>query len=87
MRSMTRSLMLALQVALLRGTQIVVEDDQVGVRHGCRTDNLFHFAFANQRGGIGPIAALQDFAHQLCAGARRQLAQFSKRFFRPKEMR
>ena len=71
-----------LKVAQLRGRQIVVEEHQVGFGGGCYAGNLFHLAGADQRGRIGPGAALHQLGGNFAAGARHQFAKLRQRFFR-----
>ena len=71
-----------LDIALLRGRQIVIEKDQIR-RYGSRgSGNLLKLAPPDQRGRIGSIAALKKLANHLGAGARRQRAQLVERLFR-----
>src|ERR1039457_4447075 len=44
---------LLLQVALLSGRQVVVEDDQAGIRGLAQLRQLLHFALADEGGGFG----------------------------------
>ena len=69
------------QVALLRGRELVIEDNQVGRGGGHGAFQLFQFAAADERGGIGLLAALQDLAGDTGAGAGGQFAQLGHRFF------
>ena len=80
-RSRTRQGKRGLKVAQLRGRKVVVEEDQVGFGGCGDAGNLFHFAGADQRGGIGPGAALHEFGGDFAAGARDQLAKLGERFF------
>lgn len=67
-------------IALLGRTEIVIKQQNVGVHRRGRTRDLFQLARANQRGRIRPITALQNFSHDLGAGAFGQRAQFRQRF-------
>ena len=42
--------------------------------------DLFHFAGADERGGIGPRTALEHLGDHLPAGAQQQLAKLGERF-------
>ena len=57
-----------LKVAQLGGREIVVEEDQIGLGGGGDAGDLLHFAGADERGRIGPGAAL----HQLGGHLRRR---------------
>ena len=80
MRSMTRRWHDFLDIALLRRTEIVIEQKNVSVRRGCGARNFFELARANQRRRIGPVAPLQDLADHFCARALGQRAQLRERF-------
>ncbi len=67
-------------IALLRRTEIVIEEQHVGVDRGSRASNFFQLARANQRRRIGPVAPLQNLADHLRPGAFRQCTQFGQRF-------
>jgi hypothetical protein len=57
-------------IPLLRGGEVVIEQQEIGGDRSCRARNLFEFAFANQGGWIGPVAALQELARNLGTCAR-----------------
>ena len=82
MRSITRLCRIALDVALLRWREIVIEENQVGIGGSGRAGDLLQLAAADQRGRIGPVAPLQNFADDFGACAGRQRAQLVQRFFR-----
>jgi len=63
-------------IALLGRTEIVVEQENVGVHGGCRAGYFFKFARADQGRWIGPVAALQDLAYNLGPGTLRQGTEF-----------
>ena len=70
----------ALNVALLRRREVVIEQNHIrGNRGGCAR-NLFQLALADQRRRIRPVLALSEFAGDLGACARRQRPQFVERF-------
>jgi len=68
------------EVAQLRGREIVVEEDKVGVGGGGDAGDLFDLAGTDERGRFGLGAALQEFGSDLAAGADQQLAEFGERF-------
>ena len=70
-----------LKVAQLRGRQVVIEEDEVGVGGSGDAGDLLDFAGADERGGIGARAALHELGGDLAAGAQKQLAKFGERFF------
>ena len=57
----------------------MVKEHQAGLRGGGDAGDLFHFAGADQRGGIGAVAPLQKLGGNLRAGACHQLAEFGQR--------
>ena len=71
-----------LDIALLRGRQIVIEKDEIRRDGGCGSGNLLKLSPPDQRGRIGSIAALKELANHLGAGAHRQCAQLVERLFR-----
>ncbi len=58
-----------LKVAQLGGRQVVVEEHQVGLGGGGDSGDLLHLAGADQRGRIGPGAALHQLGGHHAAGA------------------
>ena len=70
-----------LQVAQLRGREIVVEKDQVSLRGGGNACDFLHFTRANERGRIGTVTALQKLGGNLGTGAGHQLAELGQRLF------
>jgi len=58
----------------------VVEENEVGFSGGGDAGDLFDFARADERGGIGPGAALQKLGGHLATGAQEQVAKFGERF-------
>ena len=62
----------ALQVALLRGREFVVEDRQLGASRRQRAFQLLDFAAADKRGRIGARPALQHLAGDDRSGALRK---------------
>ncbi len=81
MRSSTRQGKRGFKVAQLGGREVVVEEHQVGLRGSGDAGDLLHFAGADQRGRIGPRAALHQLGSHLAAGARYQLAKLGQRLF------
>ena len=79
MRSMTRVSTYALDVALLRGREVVIEEDNVGGGRSRGAGNLFQLAFADQGSGIGAVAMLHEFARDLGPGAGSERAQLVER--------
>ena len=71
-----------LQIALLRGRQIAVENDHRGVVKMNLALQLLHFAGADQSGRIRAGAALDLAFGDLRAGAHRQRLQLFQRFLR-----
>jgi hypothetical protein len=63
-------------VALLRSGEIVIEQKKVGIHRRGSARNFLELARADQSGGIGPLAPLQNFADNFRARALRQRAQF-----------
>ncbi len=70
-----------LKVAQLRGREVVIEENQVGLRGSGDAGDLLDLAGADERGGIGPRAALQDFGGHVAACAQEQFAKLGERFF------
>jgi hypothetical protein len=69
-----------LKVAELRGREVVVKEDQVGLvgcGYGC---NLFNLAGADERGGIGLGTALEELGDDMASGAGDQFAKLGERF-------
>ena len=67
-------------IALLGRAEIVIEEQDIGVDRSGGSSNFLELASADQRCGIGTIAALQDFADHLRTGTLRQSAKFRQRF-------
>ena len=71
-----------LDIALLRRSEIVIEQQHIGI-HGCScAGDLLELASADQRGRIRTIPSLQDFSNDFCARALCQRSQFVERLFR-----
>jgi hypothetical protein len=70
-----------LKVAQLRGREVVIEENEIGVGGGGYGCDLFNFAGANEGGGIGSRAALKDFGNNLTASAQDQFAKFGEGLF------
>ncbi len=69
------------QVALLRGRQLPIEDDQRGLGRFHHRFQLLRFALAQVGARIGLLAPLRDDLHHLAAGGVRQLFQLGERLF------
>ena len=67
------------QVACLAGTQVVVEDDHVGVGGRGQAGQLGDLALAQVGGGVGGLAALGQLADHPRAGGGGQAFQFFQR--------
>ena len=65
-----------LQVAMLRGRQLVVEDDGVRVEAAAQLGDLLGFAAPDEGGRVGGITTLHDAADDIGTGAVDQLGQF-----------
>lgn len=59
----------------------MIDEDQVGINGSHGTGNFLELAFADERGGIRAVTMLDEFAGNLRAGGRHQLAKLSQRFF------
>ena len=59
----------------------MIDEHQVGIHrsHGAR--NFLELAFADECGGIRPVAMLNEFAGNFRAGGSYQLAELGQRFF------
>ena len=82
MRSMTFRSRDFLEIAKLRGGEVVVKDHQVracGARLGA---NLMHLAASQQRGRVGIGRTLQRRSHHPGAGAGSEFLQFPQGIFR-----
>jgi hypothetical protein len=73
-----------LDISLLRSGEIVIEEEKVRVHRGGGAGNFFQLARANQSGGIGPVAPLQNLANNFRARAAGQCPQLGERFIRIK---
>ena len=62
-------------IALLGRTEIVVEQENVGIHGGCGAGYFFKFACADQGRWIWPVASLQDLAHNIGPGTLRKSTQ------------
>jgi len=69
------------EIAQLRGRKVVIEENQIGLRRGGDGSDLFDFSGADERGGIGTRAALDEFGSHLATGAQEQFAKLGERFF------
>ena len=79
-RSITRRLTISFDIALLRGTEVVIEEKNVGVHRRGRARNFFKLPAPINVAGIRTIPPLHQFAHNLRARAVREGAQFGERF-------
>jgi hypothetical protein len=68
-------------VALLGWTEVVIEQEHVGIDGSGSARNFLEFAGAYQSCRIGAIAPLQDFANDSCPRAFGKGAQFGEGFF------
>jgi len=66
----------ALDIALLRRREIVIEENQVGGNRCGRARNFFQLALADERCGIGAVTMLHEFAGNFGSGAGSKRAQF-----------
>ncbi len=69
-----------LDVALLNGREIAIENNQWGVFGIGFGENFVEFAAADERGGIGFVAQLENGAGDRSARAAGELDQFDQRF-------
>ena len=74
------NLELALEVGALDRAQLLVEDDQRGAGVGDRGSHLLHFAFADQRRGIGRRDLLRHAAHHFGTGGVHQPGELLEMF-------
>ena len=59
----------------------MIDKHQVGMDRSNGTGNFLQLAFADERGGIGTVTMLNEFAGNFRTGGSYQLAKFSQRFF------
>src|ERR1035441_453354 len=71
-----------LEVALLGGREVVVEDHHVGAAESDGGRDLFHFATANEGGGVRSRTRLIHFFDNPGSRAGGQFGQFLEGFFR-----
>jgi hypothetical protein len=69
------------EVAQLRGRKVVIEENEIGFGGGGDGGDLLDFAGADECGGIGARAALDELGSHLATGAQQQLAKLGERFF------
>jgi hypothetical protein len=69
----------AFQVPLLRGRQLVIENNQVGSDGSDRTFQFLNFAAPDKSRGIGALTALMDFPGDAGSRTDCQLAQLGHR--------
>ena len=67
-----------LDIALLGGSEVVIDDDDIGFEGFGKLADFFDFAFAEKRGGIGMGADLKGFTDDDRAGAEGEFFQFGK---------
>ena len=60
----------------------MIHQDEVGMRRRYRAFDLLQLALANQRGGIGPVTALQELPGDLRACRESQLMELGQRLLR-----
>jgi len=65
----------------LRGREVVIEENEIGVGGGCDGCDLFDLAGADERSGVWARAALNEFGSDLATSAQEQLAKLGERFF------
>jgi hypothetical protein len=70
-----------LKVAQLRGREVVIEENEIGVGRRSDGGDLLDFAGADEGSWIGAGTALNDFGGNLAAGAEDKLAKLGERFF------
>jgi len=63
-------------IALLGWTQVVIEQENIGIHRSGRARDFLELARADQGRRIGPVAPLENFADDLRPGALRQRPQF-----------
>jgi hypothetical protein len=68
-------------VALLGRRKFVVDEHKVGVHRSYSARNFLELAFADQCCRIRPVAVLNEFTSNFCAGRSHKLAEFRQRFF------
>ena len=69
-----------LNIALLRGCEIVVKQQEICRDGGRSPGNLFKLSAPDQGGGIGTIATLKKLSHDFSSRACSQSAQLIQRF-------
>ena len=69
------------KVAQLRGRKIAIEDNEIGAGGSNDGGDLFDFSGADESGGIGARAALNELGDGLAACAQEQLTKLGERFF------
>ena len=58
----------------------MIEEEKISVDRGGCSGNFFELVRANECGRVGTIAALQNFADDVCADAFSERTQLGKRF-------
>ena len=69
------------KVAQLRGREVVIEENEIGVGGSGDGCDLLDFAGADEGCGIWARATLNDFGGDLATGTEDKLAKFGERFF------
>jgi len=59
----------------------MINEDQIGIDGSHSAGNFLQLAFADERGGIRPIAMLNEFARDFRPGGSDQFAELGQRFF------
>ena len=67
-----------LQVSLLGGGKVVIEENEGSLRRRSDSGDLFHLALAHKRGRVRPGPPLLHFAYDLRSGAGNQLAKLGE---------
>ena len=77
----------AFQIALLRGREFVIDDQDVGLERLRQFFQFLDFAVSEQRGRVDDGTHLKYFGHNFGAGAGGQFGKFAKRFGRSRGRR
>ncbi len=80
MRSMTLTADRLVEIALLRGRQLVIDDQDVGGERFRQFLQLLHLAVSKQRRRVRHGTDLKYFRGNLRAGASRQFGEFAEGF-------
>src|SRR5947207_7202847 len=69
-------------IALLRGGQIMIEEQQIRRNRSRRACDFFQLATTDESGRIWPVAVLQKFSNDFRASTGGQVTKFVQGFFR-----